>query len=350
MATANALYTAVTELKGMVRALQEGYLSPEIMSPEQLYTVLQQLTLDIPTDLHLIYPADPKGLDPYYSLPLTRHIPSRDIIRGALRVPLKQSLAPTLLISIVPFPTTTINGKERIILSAENTYLAYMERDNGVKELGECFDMENCLRGDPIVCPLQAYNPSLRQTTCHQDIMKGDMDGIKKNCKIRKVLSQSTIATHTGKETWAVSTPRAVEAKVRCLDSAHRLQEKPDMKLDGTYLIQIPRNCTMRVDDVMIPFQLSEQLHLTTKEMFPLPSPPVEELFHLHSSFQEQTDDDREVEKILQILQDLQKDHNGTLGGKLKPLFRAALDNIDQIQNLQPVIALNYTSWALWIL
>jgi hypothetical protein len=34
MATANALYTAVTELRGMVRGLQEGYLSPEIMSPE----------------------------------------------------------------------------------------------------------------------------------------------------------------------------------------------------------------------------------------------------------------------------------------------------------------------------
>jgi hypothetical protein len=349
MATANALYIAVTELKGMVRGLQEGYLSSEILPPGQLYTVLQQLTLDIPTDLHLIYSADPKRLDPYYSLPLTRHIPSKDIIRGALRIPLKQSILPTLLISIIPFPTTTLNGKERIILASENTYLAYTERDNSVKELGECFDMENCLKGEPIVCPLQAYNPSLRQTTCHQEIMRGDIIGIKRECKIRKVQSQSTIATHTGKETWAVSTPKAVEAKVRCLDSAHRLQEKPDMRLDGTYLIQIPRNCTMRVDDVLIPFQLSEQLHLTTKEMFPLPNPPAEELFHLHNGFQEQTNDEREVEKLLQVLQDLQRDHNGTLGGKLKPLFRAALDNIDAIQHLQPVITMNYASMALWV-
>jgi hypothetical protein len=48
-----------------------------------------------------------------------------------------------------------------------------------------------------------------------------------------------------------------------------------------------------------------------------IPSLPAQEPFHLHNKSQAQTDDEKEVEMIIQVLQYLPRDHYDTLREKI---------------------------------
>ena len=353
MATANALLTAVMDLKNIVHTLQAGQLTPDVLPRTQLLTVLQHLITELPADLHLIYPPEVTHLYPYYTLPLAFHIPSPHSIQGALRIPLTQSLFTLKLIALIPFPShhpkpLSIQSTNRIILAAETTYVAYSEKSQEIHELGTRFSLDQCLGRDPAICPLLSTNPFSQGTTCHTHVLKNDVERVLSECTIRQFQSDAILALHLGGDDWAISTGSRVQGRVRCMDDSHRLQVQPDLTIEGTHRLQVPRNCTIQVRDITIPLRLREQIGLRQQQMFPIPTLVDEKLFEVHQQVWNKSKEAKEVEAVLHLLESLKKENYRNISDQLKPILQTTLREMDKIGKMHPVVYWNYANWALW--
>ena len=106
----NLLREAIDQMSMAVTRLLEGYISPELLDANSLSTALQHVQRKIPPHLRLAIDHDNRQrLQQYYTIPVARHIPSKEGIRGVLRLPLINTGQQYTIYKAIPFPQQTPN-------------------------------------------------------------------------------------------------------------------------------------------------------------------------------------------------------------------------------------------------
>ena len=233
------VYTSLYALQGdtkslfkYMRALASQELSPMIIPPDILKSILHKIETDIKSHARLKLCEDPEtNIWSYYGTIKLTPIVLEDYLMLILTVPLvDQSLHMNLYkVHNLPMlhPTLHVHAQYEI----EGSYLGTV-MDGMFITLPTTLGVRLCLMTNGHLCMFnQVLYPVERTSWCIYALFINDKEQIEKNCLLKTINCTTNLAYSLDGYLWAISALAAEKLQIRCVMETHVITIKPPLQI-----------------------------------------------------------------------------------------------------------------------
>ena len=256
-ATISEFKDTIEQYHDAVHKLDHGILSPDLIPPIELTKILDHVTQQLPTHLHLAFPNTPDELDPYYRSEIMQLLPGNQSIRAILHIPVYDQH--DIYTTYYPRPTpsrTPHNPIQRyqwdgqvtqIIINHDHT--RFMETNTITKDLP-------CLAGPPKVCP----RPMAAITDPHHNCLFRLLTNTAETrqsepCPLTIIPQTAVTVTPLDQTHWLITTNQNITIQSTCLDMPNNPKQQiqqPNQTLHGDAILTVPSHCDTQLPGIYI--------------------------------------------------------------------------------------------------
>ncbi|MCG8622264.1 MAG: hypothetical protein MJE68_09755, partial [Proteobacteria bacterium] len=209
-------------------ALVNSKLTPEMIPPTQLKTILDEVKDDIRSHPRLVLPEDPteNSIYKYYKMIKFQLTMEKEIVLGILQIPLVDINTEFRLYKIynLPIPLPEARLQVQYDLSAE--YLAITKGDQYVTFPTE-HEIMGCILTAGALCELNtALLPTLNLNSCEFALYKKNQNQVTESCRVRTSPLVRDHAISLQPNYWVVITQAPRVLHIICLQTTTYLQVK----------------------------------------------------------------------------------------------------------------------------
>ncbi len=359
------LLTAIGEVRESFREydhalnhMQLGYLSLNLLPPEQLQLALANIQQHLPSHLILAIGAGDQDIIRYYQLPLTRHIPNQNTIRGLVNVPLVNAGQLFNVYKAIPFPNhfaeeDNITGTHRFIWKNTPKFVAVTTDHAQFMNLGEYFSSDTCIKNDPQICPAQKQVTEESQDHCLYQLITGRLERKQENgqCEFQPYQEDNPVVEAVTDKLWAISVTKPMNLRISCLNPdrpEQTLKALPNLKVTSDHWLKLPHHCTATLGSKVIPLRLKLYTNMSTIVPRYISNTDPEQLMNLYGdSIQANKDKEQILNTILDKYRTMDPATTPPVM-QLKENLESMKHQVTDLAKQQPIQHVHHVYGTLW--
>ena len=228
-------------------------LSPYIISPEQLFKILQNVSLELPAEMSLAVPLRPDSTYVYYHWSDVQAAATGNMIRLFINIPLKSLERNFELFQLLPMPSYVKGTKYSIIAKPTTEYISVNYDRQAFLEMSRR-DLESCIIGPINVCEPQTAIRTHPSSSCAYELFLGLKDT--PECEKEVLYHPEPYFFRVSNEgVWAYSVVKPIILTIKCPRPGKKkvTYEVTSLSLNSSGMITIPATCSAHATGLTLP-------------------------------------------------------------------------------------------------
>ena len=278
-----ALLELQDEIMSLVQALEttaQNRLSPYLVPPNQLFQILQNISLGLPGDLTFAIPLSPDSTFMYYHWSDVKTLALEDRLRIFVAIPLKTFDRKYDLFQIIPIPITIGETSWTLIRNPKVGFIAISSDRQSFLELND-EDLSNCLPGPFVVCRPKSAIRVRPASSCAYEVFMGNPN--LESCE-KQLLhhTEPQFFRLSEKGVWFYVSSYPVRLTIQCPTqdqkrNTYETQEK-ELKLSG--ILSIPAPCSAHAPGYLLPSSYTGHLDIKSIQHIDIEIPDISKILN----------------------------------------------------------------------